>query len=585
MNFVLMLALQAAQPVTHPVAPPCEPAPMSAESGIVSFCSVEVRADEAVTAIATADSDGLDFGGFAVRYRKGDRLDAEWVRQQVAANGLLGAPVPLDRIAAVVQQISLAYVRNGFVNSGVLIDPVTDATGHGSALVLRLVAGGLAPGGAAVEWQDGHSRGLSEAYVLGRMPSIRRLPLNGLAIERDFRGLAADDAIATVKADLQPGTQPGEARLSLLVDPAPRFAVQASIANSRSPAVGGLRFGTGFSVRNALMPGDRIALDAGLTAGRPDILADYAAPFIDPAMTLDLRAGYNRAAVVDAPLRNLNIRARDWFVEGGFGLTVWQRPLTPASSDGQAEASAQAVMLRAGIIHRETRTFLLGQPFSFSPGSVRGLAEYTALRLGADWTRRSSATVWIAQVRFTQGLEGSRSDVIGIAAPSPNFRSWTGQISHARRLGRSGFELRARLAGQYGEGALYAGERFVAGGSQSVRGYRESLLLADRGVTGSVELARPLVLGTGAKGALGLRWGTFTPAVFADGAVVRNADRAFQPVPGEIASIGAQLSWTPSPQLSARLTYGHALIDAPVSGDRDLQDDGLSFALAWNLRF
>jgi hemolysin activation/secretion protein len=580
LSLVLALALQAAAAAT-----PCVPEPLVADAGIVTFCAVEVHAEPDVAAIATADSDGLDFGGFDVRYSKGERLDGQWVRQQAIANGLVGTSVPLDRIAAAVQQISLAFVRNGYVNSGVLIDPASDAQGKGSTLVLRLIAGRLTEGGVAVEWQDGRRRGLSDAYVMARMPSARALPLNGLDIERDFRSLAADDAIATVKADLQPGTRPGEARLALLVDPAPRFAVQASIANSRSPAVGGLRFGTGLAVRNALMSGDRIALDGGLTAGRPDILADYSAPFIHPAMTIDLRGGYNRAAVVDAPLRNLAIRARDWFAEGGFGFTVWQRPLAPASTEGQPEASAQAVTLRVGLIHRETRTFLLGEPFSFSPGSVRGLARYTALRLGADWTRRSSGTVWIAQARFTQGIEGSRSDVTGITAPSPRFRSWTGQISHARRLGDSGFELRARLSGQYGAGALYAGERFVAGGSQSVRGYRESLVLADRGVTGSAELARRLVLGTGAKGPLGLRWGSFTPAVFADGALVRNADRAFQPVPGEIASIGAQLTWTPSPQLSARITYGHALIDAPVTGSRDLQDDGLSFALAWNLEF
>ncbi|MFN3819032.1 ShlB/FhaC/HecB family hemolysin secretion/activation protein [Blastomonas sp.] len=581
MSLALAFVLQAVQPA----ALPCAPAPVVANAGVVTFCEVEVHAEPDVIAIATADSDSLDYGGFVVRYRKGDRLDGQWVRQQAIANGLVATPVPLDRIAAAVQQISLAYVRNGYVNSGVLIDPATDAAGNGSTLVLRLIAGRLAEPGVAVEWQDGHRRGLSEGYVLARMPSVRALPLNGLDIERDFRGLAADGAIATVKADLQPGTRPGEAQLTLLVDPAPRFAVQASIANSRSPAVGAWRAGAGLAVRNALMPGDRIAVDGGLTAGRPDILADYSAPFIHPAMTIDLRGGYNRAAVVDAPLRNLNIRARDWFAEGGFGLTVWQRPLTPASIDGQPEVSAQSVMVRAGVIHRETRTFLLGEPFSFSPGSVRGLAEYTALRLGADWTRRSASTVWIAQARFTQGIEGSRSDVIGIVAPSPRFRSWSGQVSHARRLGGSGFELRARLAGQYGEGALYAGERFVAGGSQSVRGYRESLLLADRGVTGSVEVARPLVLGTGATGPLGLRWGSFTPSVFADGAIARNAARAFQPVPGELASIGAALAWTPSPSLSARVIYGHALINAPVTGSRDIQDDGLSFAIGWNRQF
>lgn len=580
MSLWLALALQAA-----PCLPaPFSPAPDAAQSGLLTYWDVEVHAEPDAVAIATAESDGLDFGGFTVRYRPGDRLDGEWVRQQILANGLMGAPVPLDRIAAAVQQISLAYVRNGYVNSGVLLDPMTDP-GGASPLVLRLVSGRLVQGRPDVAWQDGDRRGLSEAYVLRRMPSARAVPLNGMAIERDFRTLAADDAIATVKADLLPGSKPGEARLSLLVDPAPRFAVQASIANSRSPAVGGLRLGTGIAVRNALFAGDRIGIDAGLTAGRPDALVDYAAPFIHPALQMEVRGGYNRAAVVDAPLRNLNIRARDWFVEGGFALTVWQRPLSPAALDGTPEVSAQAVTIRTGVIHRETRTFLLGEPFSFSPGSVRGLAEYSALRLGAEWTRRSSGTVWIGQVRFTHGIEGSRSDIIGIAAPSPRFRSLSGQLSHARRLGQGGWELRARLAGQYGQGVLYAGERFVAGGSQTVRGYRESLLLADRGVIGSVELARPLQIGSGVVGPLGLRWGSFTPSLFADGALMRNATRSFQPVPGEIASIGASLAWTPSPSLSARLTYGHALVDAAITGSRDVQDDGLSFALSWNRRF
>lgn len=577
MSLLLALLLQAAMP-------PCVPTPDAAASGVVTFCEVEVHAEPEVAAIAISDSTGLDFSGFTVRYARGERLDGEWVRQQAIANGLIGAPVPLDRIAAAVQQISLAYVRNGYVNSGVLIDSMSDPAG-GSPLVLRLVAGRLTGGGATVEWLDGHRHGLNERYVLRRMPSARALPINGLAIERDFRVLAADDAIATVKADLQPGSEPGVARLNLLVDPAARFAVQASIANSRSPAVGGLRFGTGLAVRNAWFTGDRIAFDAGLTAGRPDAQVDYSAPFLHPALRIEARGGYNRAAVVDAPLRNLSIRARDWFVEGGFALTLWQRPLSPAALDGTPEISAQSVTLSSGVIHRETRTFLLGEPFSFSPGSVRGLAEYSALRLGMEWTRRSSGTVWIAQARFTQGIEGSRSDIIGIAAPSPRFRSFSGQISHARRLGDKGWELRARLAGQYGTGVLYAGERFVAGGSATVRGYRESLVLADRGVIGSVELARPVTIGSGAAGALGLRWGSFTPSVFADGAMMRNATRGFQPQPGEIASIGASLAWTPSPSLSARLTYGAALIDAPVTGSRDVQDDGLSFALSWNHRF
>ena len=53
-------------------------------------------------------------------------------------------------------------------------------------------------------------------------------------------------------------------------------------------------------------------------------------------------------------------------------------------------------------------------------------------------------------------------------------------------------ELRARLSGQWADGVLYSGERFSAGGETTVRGYRETLLLTDEGVIGSIEIARPI---------------------------------------------------------------------------------------------
>ena len=90
MSLLLALALQAA-----PHLPPtCAPVPDAALSGLVTYCDVEVHAEPDAVAIATTDSDSLDFGGFAVRYRLGERLDGEWVRQQVIA----GAP-PASRPA------------------------------------------------------------------------------------------------------------------------------------------------------------------------------------------------------------------------------------------------------------------------------------------------------------------------------------------------------------------------------------------------------------------------------------------------------------------------------------------------------
>lgn len=108
-----------------------------------------------------------------------------------------------------------------------------------------------------------------------------------------------------------------------------------------------------------------------------------------------------------------------------------------------------------------------------------------------------------------------------------------------------------------------------------MRGYRENLILADRGVAGSLELAQPFSL-TGAKAADGVDLGAFTVSLFLDGAWVDNIGPA-DPRPRWIASAGASLLWTPSEALSARITYGQQLKDTPLVGRRDIQDRGFQF--------
>ena len=556
-------------------------APAAEETGSASIARLAVEADPKATAIARLDSDTLPAGPFTIRYRPREALDTAWVERQFAANAMLGQSVQLDRIAALVQELNLAFIRNGFVNSGLLTEPA-EVVGDGRIVLrLRLVTGRIAA--PAVTWAKGHHGGLSAGYAINRLPSARAVPLDGVALERDFRLLAADEALTSVKADLQPGDRPGEARLALLVEPAPRYEAYAGLANDRSPAVGGLHWGAGLAMRNLLAPGDRIAADGGLTAGHPDAQLSYRTPLFTPGVALWLRGSVNRAAVVDAPLRDLDIRSRDWAVEGGLTGTLFARPLSPAADSSGHETSARSVTVTAGAVHRETETFLLGEPFSFSPGAVRGRAAYTAGRVRLDWTERSSDAVWLVGIGATIGIDGTRSDIPDIPNPGRHFVAVIVEASHARRLGDSGFELRARVTGQITSGPVYSGERFSAGGSQSVRGYRENLLLADEGAFGSVELAYPLRLDRGRKGGLGLEWGNVTPSLFLEGAVVHNRDTALQPDPRRIASVGAALAWTPSTRLSARVSYGLALVDAQIAGSHDLQDSGIAFALSYRL--
>lgn len=572
-------------PLQSPTAPltaaPTTVAPTSA-GGTVTFSEVIVETEGSGSALfapswrATPDP----ATAAVLDHRSGETVDGDWVRRQFTGAGLIGRPVPLDRIVARVQQINAAFVQNGYVNSGVRI--TGGAAQDGGPLRLTLVLGRLAALDAtepplSVRWVDGRSGGLSTGYVRDRMSAATATPLNAIALEQQFRLLAENPAIATINADLRPGGRAGEATLQVTVEPAARSDLYLSYANSRSPSIGGDRVALGGLWRNLLVAGDVIGLETGVTSDRGDVNLSYEVPVFDTATTALIRGGYNEAAVVDRPLIPLDIQAVDWTVEAGLTRDVVLRPLTPLP-DGRSWRSARSVRLGVRVAHRRSETSLLGRPFSFSPGSVNGVAEYTALRLTADWIERGIRSVSALSITGTQGLDGTKGDIFGLASPDEDFRTVNAQFSHARRLTEAGLELRTRVGAQVADGILYSGERLSAGGAFTVRGYRETLILADTGVIGSVELVQPFSLTGGRRDARGLDWGAFQAAVFVDGAYLHNREGQ-QPQPQSIGSVGIGLAWTPIDAFQAGVTYGEPLEDAPVVGERDLQDRGIQFRI------
>jgi hemolysin activation/secretion protein len=565
-----------------PASPPPAPAPAVPAGAAMTFTDINVVDDLAVPARPRPDwvPSADPVTGLTLDLRPGEWLDGAWVRRQFVDNGLIGAPVPLDRIVAFVQQINLAFVVNGYINSGILISgaPPSD----GGVLELTLVSGRVVPGApgappVAVSWSEGGPRGLTEAFILDRMPAATRVPFDSIELEREFRLLTGHPAIRTVNVDLQPGLRPGEATLNILVDPQPRTDLYLTAANNRAPSIGGERFAAGGSIRSLVAAGDMLSGEAGITGGRGDVGFAYEAPFLDPLTLFSIRGAYNEAAVIDPELRPLDIEATELAVEGGVERSIFRRPLTPGERAGEWRA-ARTVSLGLRLAHRRSISYLLGRRFSFSPGSVDGRTEYSALRFTADWVERGIDEVAALSITATQGFGHTESDIPGLLTPETDFRALLVQFSYARRLNEAGLELRARINSQLSDGLLYSGERFAVGGEYTVRGYRETLVLADRGANASVELAHPLSLTGGRRDESGVDWGAFSVFGFADGAVVSNAAGP-QPFPDELASVGLGLAWIPSDAIFAQLTVAEALIDAPVLGSSDIQDRGVQFRI------
>ncbi|HEX8669726.1 MAG TPA: ShlB/FhaC/HecB family hemolysin secretion/activation protein [Allosphingosinicella sp.] len=515
--------------------------------------------------------------GLTIDHRPGEPLGLDWVKRQFAANiGQGGASV--STAVALVQLINRAYVTAGFVNTGLVV-PQQTALQQG-VLKLRLIYGGLVPGSTggepfSVAWGEGGSGGLREAYVRERFPAAGRRPLSAYEVEREFRLLAENPAVRTVNVDLRPSGRPGEASLHVLVHPARRFDLYTGYANERSPSVGSERLSLGGYFRNLVASGDILTAEVGTTKGIEDAQAGYSTPVIDTRTMLNLRASFNNAAVIDRPLLPLDISAKDRAFEGGLTRRFIEEPLSPTESPGRWSPSRT---LSAGFLvaHRLQKSYLLGQPFSFAPGSKDGRSAYTALRLLGDYLVRNVDQVFAVSLTGTLGLGGTESDVPGIRNPSQHFGVLLAQVNYARRLNEEGLELRGRLTGQIATGILYSGERLSIGGESSVRGYRENLFLVDDGAIGSVELAQSFSLSGKRAADRAFDWGAFGASLFADGAYAHNADPP-QPSRRFIASVGASLRWNPSDFVQARLSYGYALRDVQLPGSRDLQDRGFHF--------
>jgi hemolysin activation/secretion protein len=235
-------------------------------------------------------------------------------------------------------------------------------------------------------------------------------------------------------------------------------------------------------------------------------------------------------------------------------------------------SSARDVTIGLTVSHRVSKTYLFGQPFSFSPGSVDGRASTTAIRLAVDWLERGRADRrsdlgWTIAARLegTAGLDGTATDIAGLASPPTDFTVIRGAASFAAQIGDPDTVISARFSGQWTRDILYSSEKLSVGGVASVRGYEEASALTDRGVSGSIEASRTLSANTPRVrvGRAELDPFRFRASVFLDGAAGSDAGGATTR-DVTILSAGVGLSWVPHEAVEIRAERGWRLINADL---------------------
>lgn len=460
-----------------------------------------------------------------------------------------------EELEDVRNHVSRHYIDAGYINSGALIPDQSVVEGR---ITIQVVEGRLSAIDVAGE------NHFHPDFIRARLASNREAPLNVNQLQQRMQLLLQNPQIERINAELAPGIRPGEAVLMANVKEAERFSVLAGLANHSSPGIGGVRAELRGLARNIFGRGDVLSLLVGQALGMNDFSAGFDLPVSVDDTQLSLRYDSNRALIVEAPFDRIDIKNTSKKVE----VAVSHPFIRTLSRD---------VHLGLSLSRRSSETFLLGEPYSFSPGVSNGKSVVSALRLSADWVERRIDRVVAARLSLSRGLDAFGSTMNGDGLPSSLFTSWLGQFQWAERLGSG--QLIFRADGQRANKALLPMEKFAVGGADSVRGYREVRLVGDHGWTSSIEYRHPLEqLALPGIAGDGPREGRLSLALFIDAGRAWDSNPAAPPQK-TLVGLGPGVRWEAG-GWQAHVYKGLALTRIENAG-HDWQDRGIHFRFSY----
>jgi hemolysin activation/secretion protein len=447
------------------------------------------------------------------------------------------------------QRLTALYVSRGYINSGAVLPDQKVIAG---VIEFRIVEGRL------TRTEIEGTEHFDKAYFIDRITLRAGPPLNLPELEQELQILLRNPLVKSMNAQLVPGERPGEAVLKAQVKEAPRYNLGLVLDNKLAPSLGEAKGTLLGSINNLIGRGDVLEGEFGYAEGIPyNLKLGYRTPINVHDTAIGVHYETTEATVVESPFDVLDIKSRLETIGAQVSHPVFRTP-------------NQELVLAGVVERRETKTTLLGVPFSFSPGVNDGKATVSALRLVGDYVDRGRTQVIAARSTVSIGLDAFGS-TINASGPDSRFTAWLGQFQWVKLLGERGDQLRFRADFQYTNDALLPVEQYAVGGLDSVRGYRAFQLLRDKGYTASVEYRIPVF-----SNPIGERNLQF--AAYVDTGGARFNERQ-NPSPSQLTGVGVGLIWNPSPQFSAELYYAKGLNDVPDPPTHSLQDDSVYFRL------
>ena len=459
-----------------------------------------------------------------------------------------------EQLQEAKNNITRFYYEEGYVNSGAIIQdqPVIDGI-----ITITIIEGKL----SQVE-VIGNER-LPPSYIQKRLKGEKNTVLNSKELQKRLLILQQNPLLEYIQAELGPGIKPGEGILKIKLKEARPYQLQFNFDNHRSPSVGAYRGEIeGWHRNTGFFLADSLYLRYGLTEGLNDYTMEYGLPINHYDTTLSFKIERSDSEVIESPFNQLDIEseADTYAISLSHSLQSFKK-------------HNQSLNLALKLEKTTSKTFLLGKPFSFSPGVINGESTVSIISFSQDWLNRSRDHSLAVRSTLNFGIDALGSTINNDGSPDSKFFSWLGQFQYVKQFLKKQ-KIIFRTDFQWADQSLLPLKKLSIGGASTVRGYRENLITGDNALISSLEWRIPVRQLPISK--------VLEIALFADYGRAWQADSSTLDLE-KIYSIGLGLHWNPHKKLHTQLYWGHALRDIPKQGDKNLQDNGIHFEVSFRI--
>lgn len=475
--------------------------------------------------------------------------------------------ITFAQLQQIISEVTKLYNEKGYINSFAYLPTTSEEPnqrlqnrGAAGEVIIKIVEGGLES--IRVRRKTGKNR-LNFNYICSRL-AIASQPLQVSRLLDALRLLELDPLIKSISAELIPGSQSNRSAVEVKFEEEKTFSAALLLDNRRAPSIGSFRRQLQLTEANLLGKGDGLSLAYTNTDGSNAFDLSYTLPLNPNNGTINLSAGVTANRVIEKPFEKVDIRAAAQYFDLTLRQPVFRNP-------------RQEFALGVTATRRESGTSILGEDFPLSAGAdAKGRTGISAVRFFQDWTVRNNDELLALRSQFSLGL-GAFNATVNSEAPDSQFLAWRGQGQWIRRFRRDTFLL-AKTDIQLANRTLLPLEQFGIGGGNSVRGYRQDILLADNGISASAELRFPIV-GRSDRGL-----GVLQIAPFVDAGTVWNSSGRDSLERQLLLSVGTGLRWELGDTMSANFYWGIPLVDVNSRGTT-WQEKGLHFSVLSRFSF